>query len=75
MTDPFKAVAEMQLAMLQAWANVAQGTCRYLGHCAELQQRFFAQYPHRSHIDIAQGPSLTEKYGKRAHDIDPERDV
>ncbi|MGE5504606.1 MAG: hypothetical protein ACM31L_09300 [Actinomycetota bacterium] len=75
MTDPMKAFAEIQLALLQAWANTAQGACRYLQHCAEIQQRFFTQHPHRTHIEIAKGPSLTEKYGKRAHDIDPEKDV
>lgn len=29
----------------------------------------------RTHDEIAQGATLTEHYGRREHDIDPERDV
>ncbi|MGE4280736.1 MAG: hypothetical protein AB7G62_14195 [Magnetospirillum sp.] len=77
MADPFKAFAEFQNAWFRAWMNSTQNFAGMAQHYLEMQQKFFSQAVkyQRDHIEIATGPSLTDKYGKRAHDIDPERDV
>lgn len=77
MADPFKGFTEFQAAWLKAWAHSAQNMTAMLAHMVDMQQKFLshaAKY-HRDHVEIATGPSLTDKYGKRSHDIDPERDV
>jgi hypothetical protein len=77
MADPYKDLSELQHAWLQAWANSVQHALECWQHVFDLQQNFVrnAQEQHRNHIEIACGPSFLDKYGKRAHDIDPERDV
>lgn len=77
MADPFKAFTEFQNAWLQAWMASAQSMGRVVQHVFEMQQKFLghAVKYQRDHIEIATGASLTDHYGKRAHDIDPERDV
>lgn len=77
MADPFKAIAEFQNAWFKAWLNSTQSVGGMFQHFLEMQQKMFthAVKYQRDHIEIATGPSLTDKYGKRAHDIDPERDV
>lgn len=77
MADPYKSFADLQLAMFQAWGAVATGTCEYWRHCLDMQQQFLRHTAahQRDHVEIASGPSFTDKYGRRCHDIDPERDV
>jgi hypothetical protein len=76
MADPFKALVEMQTAMVAAWSNSARQCFQYWRHWVEVQDHFIHKsLPQRSHVEIAKGPSFTDKYGKRAHDIDPEKDV
>jgi hypothetical protein len=75
MTDPFKNVLEMQSAMLEGWLS----SCRHAMQCwqrwADMQGHFLHHASHRGKLEIAKGPSFTDHYGKRSHDIDPERDV
>ncbi|MBI2242260.1 MAG: hypothetical protein HYU59_15845 [Magnetospirillum gryphiswaldense] len=77
MADPFKAIAELQNAWFKAWLNSTQSMGHLTQHLLEMQQKMLSHAVkyQRDHIEIATGPSLTDKYGKRAHDIDPERDV
>lgn len=69
---------ELQRAWLEAWANGARSMIEGWRHIFEMQQKFLtsaAEQHHRYRTEISDGPSFTDKYGKRAHDIDPERDV
>jgi hypothetical protein len=77
MNDPFKQMLNMQAAMLQGWTKAAQQVLLYWEHMADLQEKLVhtPADKQRNHVEIASGPSLTDKYGKRSHDIDPERDV
>ncbi|MBC7951886.1 MAG: hypothetical protein H7Z12_08745 [Rhodospirillaceae bacterium] len=77
MADPYKNLSAMQTAWMQAWANSAQQMFQCWQHVFNMQQGFLkhADIHHREHVEIASGASLTDKYGKRSHDIDPERDV
>lgn len=77
MADPFNAFTEFQNAWFRAWANYANSFGHVARHMLDLQQKFLhhAVKYQRDHVEIATGASLTDKYGKRAHDIDPERDV
>ncbi|MBI5165739.1 MAG: hypothetical protein HY985_17780 [Magnetospirillum sp.] len=78
MADPLKPLSDLQAAMFDAWLNTTRQAFDLWRHGLELQQNFLAkaaEQHHRFHIEIAEGPSLTDKYGKRCHDIDPERDV
>ncbi|HTH15955.1 MAG TPA: hypothetical protein VL974_04820 [Magnetospirillum sp.] len=77
MTNPYKGFNDLQTAWLEAWASSAQHVFQYWAHVYEMQQHFMhhPQQHHRGHVEIACGPSFLDKYGRRAHDIDPERDV
>ncbi|MBI2236646.1 MAG: hypothetical protein HYU60_06830 [Magnetospirillum sp.] len=76
MADPFKTLVEMQTAMFEAWSNSARHVFLYWKHWVEVQEHFVSKAVyHRTRVEIARGPSFTDKYGKRAHDIDPEKDV
>lgn len=77
MADPYKDLTAMQTAWMQAWANSAQHMFQCWQHVFSMQQSFLkhAEIHHRDHVEIARGASFTDKYGKRSHDIDPERDV
>ncbi|MGE5537582.1 MAG: hypothetical protein ACM33T_00320 [Solirubrobacterales bacterium] len=74
--DPLKTMAEFQKAWMEAWSNATRQTFELWRHMFELQHHFIHRATHhRSHVEISDGPSFTDKYGKRSHDIDPERDV
>lgn len=77
MADPYKNITDMQTAWMQAWASSTQHMFQCWKHVFDLQQGLLrhADSHHRDHVEIARGPALTDKYGKRSHDIDPERDV
>lgn len=77
MVDPLKNISEMQMAWFQAWASATRHGLEMWQHAINLQHNFLHQAAkhHRDHVEIATGASLTDKYGRRAHDIDPERDV
>lgn len=79
--DPMKMMAEYQQAWIQAWTNGSKHCFDMWQRMIDLQQQMVekamqqAAAHHRTHVEISDGPSFTDKYGKRAHDIDPERDV
>lgn len=77
MADPFKAFTEIQTAWVHAYLRLTQDMAQMFSHVFEVQQKFLSHVAkgHRDHIEIASGAALTDKYGKRAHDIDPEKDV
>lgn len=75
--NAFTDFSGFQNAWMEAWASSVQHAFQCWGHMFELQANFLkhAQEHHRSHIEIASGASFLDRYGRRAHDIDPERDV
>lgn len=75
--DPLKTMVELQRIWLEAWASGSRQVFDVWRHMFDVQQHFLkkAAEHHRRHIEISDGPSFTDKYGKRAHDIDPERDL
>lgn len=75
--NAFTNVSGLQNMWMEAWTNAVQHTFHCWGHMFELQASFLkhAQGHHRNHVEIARGASFLDHYGKRAHDIDPERDV
>ncbi|MCR6632709.1 MAG: hypothetical protein NVV74_23190 [Magnetospirillum sp.] len=75
--NPYRSLTDLQTAWLEAWVTSAQHVFQCWRHMAELQQHFLqqAQQHHRNHVEIACGASFLDKYGRRAHDIDPERDI
>lgn len=75
MVDPINAWATLQIGAIEGWAKSVGCTLNYWHHCLDLQQRFLRATCQRCQVEIATGPALTDKYGRRAHDIDPERDV
>lgn len=77
MVDPLKNLSEMQTAWFQAWATATRHSLEMWRHAIDMQNNLLhhAVKHSREHIEIATGASLTDKYGKRSHDIDPERDV
>jgi hypothetical protein len=77
MTDPIKNMLALQKSMLDGWMASSAQMVQYWQHLFQLQENLFSQASSivRSHVEIDDGPSFTGKYGKRHHDIDPERDV
>ena len=75
--DPIKTMVELQRVWLEAWASGSRQAFDVWRHVFDLQQQLIknAAEQHRRNIEISDGASFTDKYGKRAHDIDPERDV
>lgn len=75
--NAFTDLSGLQTAWMEAWANSVEHAFVCWRHMFELQANFLrhAQEHHRSHIEIASGASFLDRYGKRAHDIDPERDI
>lgn len=77
MANPYKDLNSLQSAWLEAWSMSFQNVFQCWRHMFDLQQNFLkhAEQHHRAHVEIARGASFLDHYGKRAHDIDPERDV
>jgi len=75
MTSPMRAMSTLQNGYLEGCCRVVQLQLGYWRHCFDVQSRFMREPRQRQKVELAQGPSLTDHYGKRAHDIDPERDV
>lgn len=75
--NPYKDLNALQSAWMEAWSTSFQHVFQCWRHMFELQQNFLkhAQEHQRSHIEIASGASFLDRYGRRSHDIDPERDV
>lgn len=77
MTAPTKSFFELQLVALQTMTVAMTEAFEFWRSLLEVQMRASGS-PHpdrRTHDEIAQGATLTEHYGRREHDIDPERDV
>lgn len=76
-TNPLDTVAEIQRTWMEAWAMQSRAAFAMWTQIFDMQQNLLKQASahHRSQVKIADGPSFTDKYGKRAHDIDPERDL
>ncbi len=64
-------------AWVEAWTMSVQTMFQFWGRLFDMQRDFMnkAEEHQRRAVEIAQGPSFLDRYGKRAHDIDPERDV
>ena len=76
MTDPVSAFATLQSAMLEGWFRTAHSMTECWRRSCDAQLFLLnSAGRHRSQAEIPSGPSLTDKYGRRCHDIDPERDV
>ncbi len=78
MSDPMmKDFGQFQTAWMQAWVAASRQGLEMWKHMFDMQHKMLRQVGqyHRDHVEIATGASFTDKYGKRAHDIDPERDV
>lgn len=75
--NPYKDIGDLQAAWLSAWTVSAQQVFQCWRHMFELQQSVLKQTAEhqRDHIEIATGASFLDRYGKRSHDIDPEKDV
>jgi hypothetical protein len=75
--NPYKNITDLQTAWMEAWAQSVRNAFQCWCHMFEMQQGFLkhVEKHHRDHIEIACGASFLDKYGRRAHDIDPEHDV
>ncbi len=77
MNDPLSTLFALQKAMLDGWMTSSNQIMQHWQRVFELQENLLHQTTRfvRNHVEIDDGPSFTGKYGKRHHDIDPERDV
>ena len=77
MKAPVNSIFELQLAAVETMTAAFGQTIEFWNRLFELQMGHFGTAPQerRTHAEIAHGASLTDHYGKREHDIDPERDV
>jgi hypothetical protein len=77
MSTPGKSIFELQAVaaqtMMVAMTQMADFWVRMFA--TQMQALGMAQPDRRTHNEIAHGASLTDHYGRREHDIDPERDV
>lgn len=77
MNAPMKSVFDMQLMAVQTMSAAFAQALEFWSRMFEVQMGSLrvAAGDRRTHAEIAKGPALTDHYGKREHDIDPERDV
>ncbi len=77
MTDPFRTVLALNQALLESWLNSSALMMRVWEQTLGLHEHLIHQADEivRCRFEIDDGPSFIGKYGKRHHDIDPERDV
>lgn len=77
MNDPFRHIAAFQMTWAETWMGVARQALQVWSNALVEQQKFLnrAVEQHRTHVEIATGASFLDRYGRRSHDIDPERDV
>jgi hypothetical protein len=77
MNAPMKSVFDMQFAVLQTMTVALTQVLEFWARAFEMQIGLLgaAAPDRRTHDEIAHGPTLTDHYGKREHDIDPEHDV
>jgi hypothetical protein len=70
-----KALATLQTGYLEGCCSLVQHQLAYWRHCFDVQARFMQEPHKRRQTVVARGPAWTDHYGRRAHDIDPERDL
>lgn len=77
MSAPMKSIFDLQLVALQTMTVAMTQAFEFWLRLFEIQMRALGatQPDRRTHDEIAHGASLTDHYGRREHDIDPERDV
>lgn len=77
MSTPVKSIFELQMVAWQTMtvAMTQVGDFWVRMFATQMQALGMAQPDRRTHNEIAHGASLTGHYGRREHDIDPERDV
>jgi len=75
MMYPNQYMTAVQANCLRGWFNAIQQTTAYWQHCFAFQAKFLHSDVRRIGAEPTHGASLTDGYGKRSHDIDPERDV
>jgi len=77
MSAPVKSIFELQVVALQTMtvATMQMADFWVRMFATQMQALGIAQPDRRTHDEIARGASLTDHYGRREHDIDPERDV
>ena len=77
MSAPMKSVFDLQLVALQTMTMAVTQAFEFWLRMLDTQMRALGvpTAERRTHDEIAHGASLTDHYGRREHDIDPERDV
>ena len=77
MNAPMKSDFELQRVAFQTMTTAMTQMAEFWIRMFETQMRApgMAQPDRRTHDEIAHGASLTDHYGRREHDIDPEHDV
>ena len=77
MSAPMKSIFDLQLVALQTMTVAMTQAFEFWLRVLDTQMRALgAAHPdRRTHDEIAHGATLTDHYGRREHDIDPERDV
>ncbi|MBK7792817.1 MAG: hypothetical protein IPJ62_10050 [Betaproteobacteria bacterium] len=77
MNAPIKSIFDLQQAALQAMTVAFAQVFEFWARMFEMQMGHpgAPTRERRSHAEIAHGATLTDHYGKREHDIDPEHDV
>jgi hypothetical protein len=77
MPDSMNPIVALQTMVFWQWASgVRQALALWRGSWRIQQDLLLPQTgERRRRIEIADGPSLTDRYGRRGRDIDPERDV
>lgn len=76
MFNPFSAAMTVQSAMIEAWMKAAGAGTECWRQWFTMQQNLLKELPYnRWHTIVPNGASFLDGYGRRTHDIDPERDV
>lgn len=76
MFNPFTAVLSLQTAMFESWVKAMGAGSECWRQWFVLQQNLLKELPYnRWHTIMPKGASFLDGYGRRCHDIDPERDV
>jgi hypothetical protein len=77
MHAPHNSIIDLQLAAITMSADAVTRATEFWIRLTEAQMHVLGGPPgeRRNHVEIAQGPTFHDHYGRRLHDIDPEHDV
>lgn len=77
MNAPIKSIFDLQLVALQTMFVAMAQAVEFWARMFDAQMGAVGalRRDRRTHDEIARGASLTDHYGRREHDIDPERDL